>query len=168
MLIRVEIPVDAMGIDRLLRRCFPTPYQADLVRQLREDGLLTLGIVATSDEGEVIGYVGFTPVDVNGEDVQWVGLAPLAVDVEHRGQGLGEKLVYEGLDSLNEFGYGAVVVLGDPAYYQRFGFQLAEQHQLHCQWPEHQAHFMVYGLENDALDAHTGQVSYSTLFDSLQ
>lgn len=45
-----------------------------------EDGLLTLGVVATDDEGGVVGYAAFSPVDVAGEDRQWVALAPLAVD----------------------------------------------------------------------------------------
>ncbi len=44
--------------------------------------------------------------------LQWVGMAPLAVDEKYRGQGLARQLVYEGLDSLNEFGYAAVVTLG--------------------------------------------------------
>lgn len=56
MLIRVEIPVDAAGIDRLLRNAFPSSEEAELVHRLREDGLLTLGVVATDEEGGVIGY----------------------------------------------------------------------------------------------------------------
>lgn len=60
---------------------------------------------------------------VEGEELQWVGLAPLAVDERYRGQGIGRQLVYEGLDSLNEFGYAAVVTLGDPDLYRRFGFE---------------------------------------------
>ncbi len=167
MLIRVEIPVDAMGIDKLLRNTFPTEAEADLVQHLREDGLLTLGVVATNDDGEVIGYVGFTPVDVNGEDVQWVGLAPLAVGKAYQGQGIGQKLVYEGLDSLNEFGYGAVVVLGDTHYYNRFGFEPASKHGIQCQWPDLQAHFMVCGLENGEIGEHKGSVTYSSHFDSV-
>ncbi|MEE1707327.1 N-acetyltransferase, partial [Pseudomonas aeruginosa] len=83
-------------------------------------------------EGQVIGYVAFSPVDVQGEDLQWVGMAPLAVDEKYRGQGLARQLVYEGLDSLNEFGYAAVVTLGDLALYSRFGFELAAHHDLHC------------------------------------
>ena len=43
--------------------------------------------MATDDEGQVIGYVAFSPVDVQGEDLQWVGMAPLAVDEKYRGQG---------------------------------------------------------------------------------
>lgn len=54
-----------------------------------------------------------------------MALAPLAVDESLRRQGLDEKLIYEGLDELNEFSYDAVVVLGNPAYYGRFGFKLA-------------------------------------------
>jgi putative acetyltransferase len=125
MLIRVEIGIDAPGIDALLRRTFGRDAEAQLVHDLREDGLITLGVVATDDEGQVIGYVAFSPVAVEGEELQWVGLAPLAVDERYRGQGIGRQLVYEGLDSLNEFGYAAVVTLGDPDLYRRFGFEPA-------------------------------------------
>ena len=126
MLIRVEIGIDAPGIDALLRRSFASDAEAQLVHDLREDGLITLGLVATDDEGQVVGYVAFSPVIVSGgEELQWVGMAPLAVDENYRGQGLARQLVYEGLDSLNEFGYAAVVVLGDPAFYERLGFEPA-------------------------------------------
>lgn len=57
MLIRVEIPIDAPGIDALLRRSFESDAEAKLVHDLREDGFLTLGLVATDDEGQVVGYV---------------------------------------------------------------------------------------------------------------
>jgi len=167
MLIRVEIPVDAAGIDSLLRRAFARDQEADLVRQLRKEGLLTLGVVVTDDEGGVVGYAAFSPVDVAGEDRQWVGLAPLAVDESLRRQGWGEKLIYEGLDALNEFGYAAVVTLGDPAYYGRFGFKAAHDHQLHCQWPDSEAYFQVYPLAADALENVSGTVDYSAPFNRL-
>ncbi|CNG27501.1 MULTISPECIES: GNAT family N-acetyltransferase [Yersinia] len=165
MLIRVEIPVDAPGIDALLRQAFKGDDEAELVQQLREDGLLTLGIVATDDEGGVVGYAAFSPVDVGGEDRQWVALAPLAVEEGLRRQGLAEKLVYEGLDSLNEFGYAAVVVLGDPAYYQRFGFVPAARHQLTCRWPDTEEAFQVYALAEDALTDADGEVVFSAPFN---
>ncbi|HDZ9831143.1 TPA: GNAT family N-acetyltransferase [Yersinia enterocolitica] len=167
MLIRVEIPVDAPGIDALLRQAFKGDDEAELVQQLREDGLLTLGIVATDDEGGVVGYAAFSPVDVGGEDRQWVALAPLAVEEGLRRQGLAEKLVYEGLDSLNEFGYAAVVVLGDPAYYQRFGFVPAARHQLTCRWPDTEEAFQVYALAEDALTDADGEVVFSAPFNRL-
>lgn len=165
MLIRTEIPVDAAGIDRLLRASFPTGAEADLVHELREDGLLTLGVVATDDEGGVVGYVAFCPVDIQGEDRNWVGLAPLAVEESQRGQGLGEKLVYEGLDSLNEFSYAAVVVLGDPAYYSRFGFKPAAVHGLNCRWPNSEAAFQLFTLSEDALADASGEVVFPSAFN---
>ena len=77
MLIRVEIGIDAPGIDALLRRTFGRDAEAQLVHDLREDGLITLGVVATDDEGQVIGYVAFSPVAVEGEELQWVGQCPV-------------------------------------------------------------------------------------------
>ncbi|WP_058910863.1 GNAT family N-acetyltransferase [Entomohabitans teleogrylli] len=165
MLIRVEIPIDAPGIDALLRRTFKRDDEAQLVHSLREDGLLTLGLVATDDDGQVVGYVAFSPVSVDGEDLQWVGLAPLAVDEAWRGQGLARQLVYEGLDSLNEFGYAAAVALGDPALYGRLGFEPAARYGLHCRWPGSEAAFQVHRLADDALNGVSGQVDYHDHFN---
>ncbi len=165
MLIRTEIGVDAASIDSLLRRCFPTSAEAELVQQLREDGLLTLGVVATDDEGQVLGYAAFSPVTLAEEDRQWVGLAPLAVDESVRKQGLGKQLIYEGLDTLNEFGYAAVVVLGDPAYYGRYGFEPAARHGLHSRWQESEAAFQVYKLAEDAFSGTEGRIEYSAPFN---
>ena len=149
MLIRVEIGIDAPGIDALLRRTFGRDAEAQLVHDLREDGLITLGVVATDDEGQVIGYVAFSPVAVEGEELQWVGLAPLAVDEHYRGQGIGRQLVYEGLDSLNEFGYAAA----------RF--------DLRCRWPDSAEAFQGHRLADDALEGVHGQVEYSDHFNRL-
>ncbi|EIX1534043.1 N-acetyltransferase [Cronobacter sakazakii] len=165
MLIRVEIPIDAPGIDALLRRAFGRADEAELVHALREDGLLTLGLVATDDEGQVVGYVAFSPVTVAGEERQWLGLAPLAVDEEWRGQGIGRQLVYEGLDSLNEFGYSAVVTLGAPEFYNRLGFEPAARYDLHCRWPGAEAAFQVHRLADDALNGVHGPVDYHEHFN---
>lgn len=164
MLIRVEIPVDAAGIDQLLRNAFPPSEEAELVHRLREDGLLTLGVVATDEEGGVVGYAAFSPVYVDGEDRQCVGLAPVVVDEAHRRQGLAEKIIYEGLDSLNEFGYSAVVVLGEPAYFSRFGFQNAAEHGLHSKLPGTEASFQVYPLADGEMENCKGVVEYSAPF----
>lgn len=167
MLIRVEIPIDAPGIDALLRRNFTGDGEAKLVHALREDGLLTLGLVATDDEGQVVGYVAFSPVSVEGEELQWVGLAPLAVDEAWRGQGIARQLVYEGLDSLNEFGYAAVVTLGDPRLYGRLGFEAAQKYGLRCRWPDCEDYFQVHRLADDALEGVGGLVEYSDHFNRL-
>ncbi|MFG1174056.1 GNAT family N-acetyltransferase [Erwiniaceae bacterium CAU 1747] len=165
MLIRTEIGVDAASIDGLLRRSFPTSAEAELVQQLREDGLLTLGVVVTDDEGQVLGYAAFSPVTLNGEDRQWVGLAPLVVDESVRRQGLGKQLIYEGLDTLNEFGYAAVVVLGDPIHFERFGFEPAAHYQLSCRRQEVEKTFQVYKLADEALTDAKGDIEFSEPFN---
>ncbi len=60
MLIRVEIPVDTVGIDVLLHRIFGRDDEADLVQKLREAGLLKLGIVATDNKGGIVYYAAFS------------------------------------------------------------------------------------------------------------
>lgn len=165
MLIRTEIGVDAAGIDSLLRRCFATSAEAELVQQLREDSLLTLGIVATDDEGQVMGYAAFSPVTIEGNDLNWVGLAPLAVDQSVRKQGLGKAMLFEGLDTLSDFSYCAVVLLGDPAWFGRYGFEPAARHQLHCRWPGTEAAFQVRKLDEAAFNDVSGQVDYAEPFN---
>lgn len=167
MLIRVEIGIDAPGIDALLRRTFHGATQAQQVHDLREDGLITLGIVATDEEGEIIGYAAFSPVTINGEERQWVALAPLAVDEAYRQQGIGSQLVNEGLDTLNEFGYAAVVTLGESALYSRLGFVAAANFNLHCCRQDGQALFQIYPLAEEALTGVAGQVEYSAPFSDL-
>lgn len=167
MLIRVEIPIDAPGIDALLRRSFGGEGEARLIHDLREDGMLTLGVVATDDEGQVIGYAAFSPVAIDGEDRQWVGMAPVAVEENYRGQGIARQLVYEGLDSLNEFGYAAVVTLGEPELYSRLGFEKAALHDLRCRWSNTENAFLVHRLADDAFDGVSGLVEYHQHFDRL-
>ncbi|MDZ7279624.1 N-acetyltransferase [Pantoea eucrina] len=164
MLIRTEIGVDAAGIDSLLKRSFATAAEAELVQQLREDGLLTLGVVATDDEGQVLGYAAFSPVTLQGEDRNWVALAPLAVDASVRNQGIAKRLVYEGLDALNEFGYSAVVVLGEPAFFSPLGFVPAAGHGLHCRWSDSEAAFQVYKLADDAFVGAEGLIDFAPPF----
>lgn len=167
MLIRTEIAVDAAGIHTLLRRCFASPATAELVSKLREDGLLTLGMVATDDEGQVLGYTAFSPVQQKGVDNQWVALAPLAVDERVRLRGIGRQLVFAGLETLKEFGYAAVVVLGSPAFYSRFGFEPGTRYDLHCTWPQSETALHVYKLTDRDFSDISGGVEYASHFRSF-
>ncbi|ENM5842132.1 N-acetyltransferase [Vibrio mimicus] len=164
MLIRTEAPADILAVDELLKTVFATEAEANLVMALRENGRRTLSLVACDDEGEIIGHVMFSPVTVDGEDLNWQGLAPLAVKEEYCRQGIGAELVKEGLSSLGELGYPACVVLGDPAYYSRFGFEDAAQYQLHCAWEVPQGAFRVVALWERELDGRRGLVEYSPEF----
>lgn len=167
MLIRTEAPADILAVDRLLKSVFDTEQEASLVMALRENGHRTLSLVACDDDGEVVGYALFSPVTLDGEDLNWQGLAPLAVEATYRCQGIGAQLVNEGLSSLGELGYPACVVLGEPNYYQRFGFSVAKQQGFHCPWPEAESAFQVVALWEDALTDRQGLIEYCDEFSQL-
>lgn len=167
MLIRTEAPADILVIDRLLKETFETEAEANLVMSLRENGKLTLSLVACNDEGEVVGHAMFSPVTLEGEDLNWQGLAPVAVREDVRKQGIAESMVREGLESLRDFGYPACVVLGDPAYYSRFGFSAAEQHNFRCQWDVPAGAFQVVAIAADEFAERGGLIEYSPEFTDL-
>lgn len=164
MLIRTEIGIDAPGIDRLLKNCFGSEQEAERVRQLREQGLLTLGMVATDDEGQVLGYAAFSPVTLAGEDKGWVLLSPLAIDAACRSLALDEQLVREALDTLNEFGYGAVVARESLPCLTQVGFRPGEK--LYYQLPadNRQQTLLIYPLANDPVGDEAGELQLSAPF----
>lgn len=167
MLIRTEAPADILVVDKLLKETFETEAEANLVMSLRENGKLTLALVACTDEGEVVGHILFSPVTLDGSDIGWQGLAPLSVKADYRRQGIAQQLVEEGLISLAEFGYPACVVLGEPNYYRRFGFESAASHQFRCQWPVPDSAFMIKSVIDDELTGKQGLIEYSPEFKSF-
>jgi len=167
MLIRTEAPADILVIDRLLKSVFETDAEANLVMSLRENSHLTLSLVACSDDGEVVGHLMFSPVTLDGEDHNWQGLAPLAVKAECRNQGIAKSLVEEAFSTLVDFGYPACVVLGDPAYYGRFGFKAASEFGFSCIWDVSEGAFQAIELVDGVLADHSGKIAYSPEFNDL-
>lgn len=92
-----------------------------IVDALREAGVLTTSLVATIDD-EVVGHVAFSPVTIDGRDLGWFGLGPVSVRPDMHGQGIGSVLISKGLACLKQAGAAGCVLLGDPAFYRRFGF----------------------------------------------
>jgi len=97
--------------------------EADIVRRLRAERELEASYVAATPAGEIVGHVAFSPVRVDGDECGWYGLGPLAVLPAWQQRGIGAALVEEGIDQLRRIGAAGCVVLGDPAYYARFGFE---------------------------------------------
>jgi putative acetyltransferase len=124
--IRAEEPRDETEIRRLLEMSFPTREEADLVDRLRGSGRSWLSLVADMD-ALIIGHLLFSPVTLEPAAPQLtpVALAPLVVHPAYRKKGVGSGLVRAGVDIAREAGYSFIVVLGDPGFYQRFGFQTA-------------------------------------------
>ena len=117
--IRPEAAGDREAVSRLLLGAFPTSDEARLVERLRGDGDAALSLVAVEAE-KVVGHVLFSRLRAPAAAL---ALAPLAVRADRRRRGIGAQLVEEGLEKAKREGWRAVIVLGDPAYYSRFGFR---------------------------------------------
>lgn len=118
---------DVAAIDALLRAAFAHPHEAVLVQRLCVDGDMVLTLVADDEEsGALAGAVVFSRMhaEIAGKAIAAVALAPLAVGTAYRRQGVAEALVQAGLAQLADAGAMLAFVLGDPAYYARFGFSV--------------------------------------------
>jgi putative acetyltransferase len=162
--IRPEQPADAAAIRRVLEAAFPTAAEARLVELLGAEVHLVISLVAESD-GEIVGHIAFSPVRIDGESVEGIGigLAPLAVVPEYQRRGIGGQLIREGLAACEHAGYGFVVVLGEPEYYQRFGFTRADRRGLGNEYGADEA-FMVLELREGRIPEDGGLVRYGPEF----
>lgn len=162
--IRPERPGDAAAIGTLLEAAFGRPAEAILVAALRQAHALDVSLVA-AQEGTLVGHVALSPVSVQGAFMPGVlGLAPLAVHPDHPRRGIGGRLVEAALAAARKGGGKLVVVLGDPAYYRRFGFRPAKDIGVTCPWPGAEAAFQALIL---ASPWPRGLVRYHAAFDAL-
>ncbi|MCA2379025.1 GNAT family N-acetyltransferase [Agrobacterium sp. 22-211-1] len=130
MIIRPERQDDEGAIARVTEDAFRNVDHSDktehlIVARLRKGGALTVSVVAEDSEG-IIGHVGFSPVTLTSGEAGWFCLAPLSVIPERQGQGVGSRLVRDGLAVLERLNASGCVVAGDPDYYGRFGFRHVE------------------------------------------
>lgn len=127
MIIRPETPQDIEAIEQITFAAFKgKPYSDEtehlIIERLRAAGALSLSLVA-EENGTVIGHVAFSVVMINGEDRGWYGLGPISVRPEYQRQGIGSKLIHEGLARMRALGARGCVLEGDFNYYNRFGFK---------------------------------------------
>jgi putative acetyltransferase len=163
MSVRLEQPGDERGVRETNEQAFDAPLEARLVDALRGcDGCVSL--VATIDD-RIVGHILFTPVAIEPPlDRRIAGLAPMAVRPEHQRSGIGGQLIRAGLEECRQSGYEAVVVLGHPEYYPRFGFAAAHTFGLTCEFPSPPEAFMAIELEPGALSGVRGLVHYLPQF----
>lgn len=92
-----------------------------IIMALRRASQLTLSLVALEGDA-VVGHIAVSPVTVSSGEAGWYGLGPIAVRPDRQGKGTGSRLVRDALAALKRQGASGCVVLGDPDYYGRFGF----------------------------------------------
>jgi putative acetyltransferase len=152
------------GIRQLLLKCFPTAGEADLIEALRTADRLRCAVVAT-DDSDLVGYVAFSPVTTESGHTG-LGLAPLAVHPDYRGQGVARGLVEQGLAASKADACPWVVVLGEPELYGRFGFQPASRFQLVDEYGGGEA-FQALELASGTLAAVSGVARYAPEFSMV-
>ncbi len=166
MRIRHEKPSDITAIHNVLVTAFPTEAEANLVRSLRNAERLVTSLVAEL-ESSIVGHIVFSSVAIEAKPAgRGVGLAPVAVHPSVQRQGVGSQLIRDGLRACKNSTQTFCVVLGEPAYYMRFGFRSAAQWKLENEYGAGDE-FMAIELVPDALASIQGLVRYAPEFADL-
>lgn len=169
--LRREQPEDAAAVREVLRVAFGRDAEADLVDALREAGAAVLSLVACGEPGggatDPVGHVLFTPVTVTpstGERQSLLGLGPVAVAPALQGRGIGTMLVEAGLEQMRGGAFPAVVVLGDPTFYRRFGVLPASVWDISCEARVPEEDLMAVELSPGSLAGIQGVVRFRPEF----
>jgi putative acetyltransferase len=164
MRIRTEEEKDRAAVYAVNAAAFDTPLEAKLVDVLRQQAQPVVSLVAEDGES-IVGHILFSPVSLTGQpDAKIMGLGPMAVAPTHQRKGIGSALVPAGLEVCKQLGFGAVVVLGHPEYYPRFGFTRSRVFAIRSEYEVPEAVFMVVELQPGYLSGVSGTIKYHAAF----
>ena len=153
-----EAASDAPAVEALLDLCFGPERRRKTAQRLRDGRRPAKGLALIACEGDrLVGTLRFWDVEA-GPGAAALLLGPLAVHPEAQGRGLGAQLVSEGLGRARQRGHRAVILVGDPDYYGRFGFERALTLGLSLPGPVEARRFLGLELEPGALRAAEGAV----------
>lgn len=130
MMIRPETEADIEAITEITRLAFENhPFSRNteqfIIHALRRADALTVSLVAEIG-GAVVGHIAFSPVTLGDGSEKWYGMGPISVRPDYQRQGIGSRLVSEGLGLLRDAGAEGCVLVGDLEFYKRFGFYSPE------------------------------------------
>lgn len=164
MIVRAEESQDQQAVRSVNLAAFETAAEANLVDALRQQARPLVSLVAQVGE-EVVGHIMFSPVSLDGHaKLSLMGLAPMAVLPAHQRKGVGSALVRAGLQRCRALGVGAVVVLGHPGYYPRFGFQPSVTFGIASEYDAPPEAFMVLELQPGHLARASGTIKFHAAF----
>ncbi len=163
--VRPETPLDIPAIRDVNRLAFGRDDEGVLVDALRDGGHGFASLVA-DDAGRIVGHIFFSrlPVEAGGRVTEAAALAPMAVAPDRQRQGIGSALARAGLEACRAAGIAAVVVLGHPDYYPRFGFSPQAARGLRSPFPGASDAFMALELVAGALKVSDAAVRFAPPF----
>ena len=153
---------DIVARERLLDRVMGEARFRKSSEKLRRNRLPAegLALVARDADGHVIGTVRLwnveAGVDADGNAVPGLLLGPLAVDYAHEGKGIGGALMRAAITEARDRGHGAVLLVGDPEYYERFGFFADKARHFVMPGPFERRRFLALELKDGWLDGAAG------------
>lgn len=165
--IRQERQEDHKQIRDLVSEAFALAEHSDgdehnLIGRLRmsREYIPELSLVAVSDD-IVLGHIMFSKITVGQSEA--IALAPLAVRPDRQRKGIGTLLVTAGHELARRMGYSCSVVLGDPSYYSKFGYEKASAYGIIAPFDVPDEYYMVSDIGNTG-DIPKGTVRYSDAF----
>lgn len=163
VVIRERQAVDDDAIRRVNDAAFGGTHESKLIEDLRTGGLAAIELVAV-EQAAIVGHILFSTLSVTFRDrsAKGLALAPMAVQPGRQRQGIGSALVRTGLDVARDLAWQAVIVLGHPDFYPRFGFSAELARPLKA--PFSGKSFMALELEAGALGGSNGLVVYPPAF----
>jgi len=161
---RREDIADRAAVRAVNEAAFGRDDEASLVERLHAGGAVLVSRVAEVDS-RIVGHILFSRmwIDTAAASMTAVALAPMAVLPAHQRQGIGGRLIRDGLDCIRAQGEQVVIVLGHPDYYARFGFSSDRARALSSPFPPEA--FMALELTPGALDDVNGTVRYPRAFE---
>lgn len=164
--IREETASDIPAREALLDRCLGERRTAKSSERLREGRRPAQGLaLAATRDGAVVGTVRLWHVEANGRPALLLG--PLAVAPEMQGEGLGKAMMREALWRAACRGHGAILLVGDASYYERFGFSGDLTRDLAMPGPVERERFLGLELREGALVGARGVLVAAGLVDDI-
>jgi len=166
MIIRKENQSDSAAITDITKAAFENhPFgnntEQFIIHALRAADVLTVSLVAEMD-GQLLGHIAFSPVTFSDGSENWYGLGPISVTPDYQKQGIGTKLVNQGLGMLKDLGAQGCILVGDPGFYERFGFKSCDRLKYEG---VPQANFLALPFSNSTP---TGQAKFHQAFSATK
>lgn len=163
---------DYHQVEEIIRLAFEHEEFSDktehqLVANLRNGSayIPELSLVAKIND-EIIGHILFTRAQIVGENAVYpiLVLAPVAVKPNYQGNGVGHKLIHQGLELALKIGFSVVSVMGHPDYYKKFGFKPANEYGVKAPFEISNEYYMLLELVPNSLNGVSGVVKYAPEF----